>query len=223
MENILDLNEIEEFLAEDIAELYEFDKQVSEEDAPYPESELADICANILITRSWDDTDILKENYNDLTNKILTEIEYDVDEAEEIFDRLCDFADSDEDDIIDALRDFDKFSRDFSDDDIYPMIMMNSLSVIQLIMSSTNSSRVCDAATYVISNYDNFWLSSIYQDNSKEIYDRVCKKLGFFSTKRRIEYRSGMTIAEIIEASRDPDIVRLENFLSNNGKDRNDR
>ena len=219
MKNILDLDEIEEELAEDIAELYEFDKQACDEDAPYPESELSDICANILITRSWGDIDILKETYTDLSKNIFSALEYDLDEAEEIFDRLCDF-DVDEDDIIDALRDFDKFSRDFSDDDIYPMVMMNSLAAISTMIFVSKSAIVRDVATFVLSNYDNFYMYNIFQDDAKEKYDKVCKKLGFYAPKRRIEYRSGMTIAEICEAERQQRITLLDNLLNNGKKDK---
>ena len=178
MDNLLDLTEIDEDLADDIRELYEYDKTMTDEFAPLPDIDFSELCFKIIKHRSWEAEDLLEDTYNDLSKLIFEEMDYDFDKAEEIYHKLWDWDDNSKT-FIKVLIEFDNLSRDFAEKEIYPMILVNSLSIIYAKSTITSNIEVMKATWYVVSHYKSFALAYICQKHIEGEDTETFVKMGF--------------------------------------------
>ena len=147
------------------------------------------------------------KDYEKHSQEVFSYLRYDYDEAEKILEELDEVDEyTDEKQVLNLLRKFDATSCHVSKISVYPGALIKSLSLLEFWRSNYEfSSELNDDIMYILSFYDNFYLSDTYRSIlEKSNYDNY-KRNGLFSPEERQEaYERGVS----------PEIIVIEKMLT---------
>ena len=197
-------------LKEGITEIIEYDHLIgndSDEFWKLPENQVEKAFLKMFESLSYDAKDILIEHYEVFSEILFKSLRYDIGEAEKMLQKLDEVdEDTDEKHVLKLLRHFDATSCHIAKIGVYPRVLIESLSLIEFWRSSYEiSSELNNDIMYILSFYDNFYLSAAYREVlAKSNYDNY-KRNGFFSPEER---------EEACDRCVSPEIIRIEKMLT---------
>lgn len=195
--HLIDLTHITPSIREGIMELIQYDCDIHSKEFVFsevvPEKTLLKIIKGVTHTTPAERWSALSEIFQNLSGYIFSELGYDFESAYELLDKLYQVDEStDDEEIIALLREFDKISCCIAKFDVYPGVLIESLSLIERWMLAKIAPNCENDIMYVLSLYKHLCMASTYEDAISEKNYRGYKSNGFmYPQKRKIISTNG--------------------------------
>lgn len=195
--HLIDLTHITPSIREGIMELIQYDRDIHSKEfvisEVVPEKTLLKILKGVTHTTPAERWSALSETFQNLSGYIFSELGYDFESAYELLNKLYQVDEStDDEEIIALLREFDKISCCIAKFDVYPGVLIESLSLIERWMLAKIAPNCEKDIMYVLSLYKHLCMASTYEDIISEKNYRGYKSNGFmYPQKRKIISTTG--------------------------------
>ncbi len=206
MKNQLDISGINADVTRGVRRVVEYEKIMESNEPSLPDFYASDAIFDIIKGVSDDDKQILSMTFEEIASLAFSELGYNFDVAEDICARLTEINEkTPTEKILKVLRDFDEASLCLSDMTVYPSVLMNSLSRIELWLEQFMFPELSMDIIYILSYYDALMNSRAYKVVLKQEGYKDFKKNGFLSPDERDFLKTRKV---------DLEMKRIEDFLT---------
>lgn len=203
--NVIDLSGINPQLAEGIREIIEYDRAMSAKKFEIPKVNNHTACFKIMKGTTYspfslEKNESLVDLFENISGMVFCELGYDFEEAIELCERIYQIDEnSDEDEIMQALREFDELSCFLAKRPSYPTVMIDTLFRIDSWLSFTETgSEIEMAILYILSFYDSLHRFEQYSEYIEEAGYTGYETNGLMTPRKR-KFLAGKGAPEIMD------------------------